>query len=248
MMKCDISIVLPTFKEKSNLAIFIPQIERGFQGTSIEIIRADENSKDGTCELAESLNQEFGNIRIIERPGLMGIGSALRDGYNTADGEFVLSSDADLSFLVDDMKVLYKKAKEGFDIVLGYKVGYKPLAYIEVEKKPLLVRIKHNISQKISKAGNWIVRYASGIGNIHDFNTNFRILRRTAWLKLETAEDKNFFLFETILRAHRAKFSISEISVTFYDRKFGESKLNFLTEAPRYLKKLIYYCAIDTKR
>ena len=241
MMDYELSIILPTYQEKNNLAIFIPQIEKGFYGTSFEIIVVDDNSKDGTCELIEHFNQEFGNIRIIERGGLMGIGSALRDGYNAARGEFILSSDADLSFVVDDMTALYHKATEGHDIVLGYKVGYKPLDYIKVEKKPLLVRIKHNISQKISKVGNWFVRYASGIGQLHDFNTNFRILRRVAWLQLKTVEDKNFFLFETILRARHFGFSITEIPVTFYDRKFGESKLNFLTEAPRYLTKLIRY-------
>src|SRR3989344_5133425 len=94
----ELSIVLPTYKEKKNLAIFVPQIEAEFKGILFEIIVVDDNSEDGTRELVHALNEQYTNVILVERPGLLGIGSALRDGYNTARGEYILSSDADLSF------------------------------------------------------------------------------------------------------------------------------------------------------
>src|SRR3989344_5122155 len=143
-MTRELSIVLPAYKEAKNLAILIPEIEKAFNGCSFEIIVVDDNSQDGTKELLDSLNKKFGNIKLILRPGLMGIGSALRDGYNRSQGEFILSSDADLSFVVEDMARLFETIKEGYDIVLGYKIEYKPL---KQEYKPSWVRVSYLISR-----------------------------------------------------------------------------------------------------
>ncbi len=230
--------MLPAYNERENLAVFIPEIEKGFSGYSFEIIIIDDNSQDGTKELVNSFNTEFKNIKIITRPKLTGIGSAIRDGYNAASGEYILSSDADLSFKFEDMKRLLDKIKEGYDVVLGYKVKYKPL---KQERKPLWVRI----SYLISRFGNWTIKNLSGMRNIHNFNTNFRILRRSKWFEIKTIESGHFFLFETIFRILKKGAKIAEIPVMFYDRKFGDSKMNFLTEAPKYLFKLICYVFSD---
>jgi glycosyltransferase involved in cell wall biosynthesis len=117
-----LSIILPAYREKLNLEIFIPQIEAEFQDISHEIIIVDDHSEDGTRQLIESLHTSSPHIQLLERPGLLGIGSALRDGYNKAQGEFILSSDADLSFSTADMRRLLEKIQQGFDIVLGYRV------------------------------------------------------------------------------------------------------------------------------
>ena len=234
MKSVELSIVLPVYKEKENLVIFIPEIEKGFSSHSFEIIIIDDNSQDGTKELLDSFNVQFGNIKLITRPKLMGIGSAIRDGYNAASGEYILSSDADLSFRVEDMARLFEKIKEGYDIVLGYKIKYRPL---KKEYKPFLLKI----SYLISIVGNWTIKNLSGMRNIHNFNTNFRILRRSKWLEIKTIEDGHFFLFETIFRILKKDAKLAEIPVLFYDRKFGDSKMNFLTEAPRYFFKLILY-------
>lgn len=234
----ELSIVLPAYRERENLAIFIPEIEKAFNGYSFEIIVVDDNSQDGTKELLDSLNKKFGNIKLILRPGLMGIGSALRDGYNRSQGDFILSSDADLSFDVEDMRRLFKTLKEGYDIVLGYKVEYKPF---KQGYKPFWARISYLISQ----VGNWTIKKFSGMKNIHNFNTNFRILRRSKWLEIKTVEDGHFFLFETIFHILKKRAKLAEIPVIFYNRKFGDSKMNFLTEIPKYFFKLICYTFFD---
>ncbi len=236
-----LSIVLPAYKEAKNLAIFIPEIEKAFNGHSFEIIVVDDNSRDGTKELLDSLNKKFGNIKLISRPKLLGIGSALRDGYNAAEGEYILSSDADLSFVVEDMGRLFETIKEGYDIVLGYKVEYKPL---KQEHKPLWVRV----SYLVSRVGNWTIKNFSGMKNIRNFNTNFRILRRSKWLEIKTVEDGHFFLFETIFRILKKRAKLAEIPVIFYNRKFGDSKMNFLTQAPKYFFKLTCYTFFDKSK
>lgn len=232
MKQLELSIVLPAYKEKENLAIFIPQIEAEFKDTKIEIIVVDDNSKDGTKELIDGLNLTYKNIILIERPGLLGIGSALRDGYNKASGEYILSSDADLSFSPDDMRVIFNKIKSGFDLVLGY---YTSVTSAGSRSLNGLVTVS------ISTVSNMIMRLLAGVGNLKNYNTNFRVIRSSTWKSFVTVEDRNFFLFETIYRSKQNGARITEVPVTFSPRKFGESKLNFFQQAPRYFLKLIRF-------
>lgn len=231
-----LSIVLPTYNEAENLEILIPPIEEEFKDSLLEIIVVDDNSQDETRELLRTLNNQYGNIKLISRPKLMGIGSAIREGYNAANGEYILSSDADLSYKVDDMLRLYQKIKEGYDLVLGYRHG-QGSGY---EKKTLSVKIKYIIS----KFGNIIVKNLSGL-NIKDFSANFRIIRRDAWRQLKTIENTNSLLFEMIIKAKRKDLKIAEIPVTFSERRFGKSKLNLFKEAPKFLIKFIKYTFLD---
>ncbi len=231
-----LSVVLPTYNEEKNLEIFIPQIEEEFKSVSLEIIVVDDNSQDGTKELLETLNNKFKNIKLISRSGLMGIGSALRDGYNNSQGDFILSSDADLSFKVDDMRRLYEKLNEGYDLVLAYRHGEGG----SYEKKTIGVKIKYFFSW----FGNFVVRNISGL-DIRDVSANFRIIRRDTWLKLNTVENTNSLLFEMIIKAKRRGLKITEIPVTFSERRFGKSKLNMLKEAPKFLIKFIKYTFFD---
>lgn len=231
-----LSIVLPTYNEAKNLEILIPDIESMFKILPFEIIVVDDGSKDGTKELLELLNKKFNNIKLISRPRLMGIGSAIRDGYNAACSEYILSSDADLSFRAEDMKRLYEKINEGYDLVLGHRHG-EGGGY---EKKTPLVKIKYSLS----RSGNFVFKTLSGI-KINDFSANFRIIRRNSWLRLKTAENTNSLLFEMIIKAKKSGLKIAEIPVVFSQRRFGESKLNMLREAPRFVIKFIKYTFFD---
>ena len=229
----NLSIVLPAYEERENLAIFIPQIESEFKDVSFEIIVVDDSSQDGTRELLQELNQKYQNIVFVERPGLFGIGSALRDGYNKSRGEYILSSDADLSFNIKDMRSLYEKIQTGFDLVLGYYTTYQS---IEAEK-----RVGGCVTVTISRISNIVMRVLGGVGNLKNYNTNFRIIRSSAWKSIQTVENQNFFLFETIFRAKQNGARVAEIPVIFSSRKFGESKLNFFQQAPKYFFKLIRF-------
>lgn len=233
-MTVNLSIVLPAYKERENLAILIPQIESEFQGNSFEIIVVDDHSCDGTDELVKMLNKTHRNITFLERPGLLGIGSALRDGYNAAGGEYILSSDVDLSFTAPDMQALYEKICTGYDMVLGYKISKGRGEGVEV-KRTLHGWVEEYVTSPLS---NGIIRLMSGI-KLKNYNTDFRIIRASTWKSIQTIEDRQFFLFETIYRASHAGARITELPVTFSPRTFGESKVSFFKQAPRYFVKLI---------
>ena len=239
-MTVNLSIVLPTYKEKENLEILIPQIEEEFRGTSFEIVVVDDHSCDGTRELATQLGGRYKNITLLERPGLLGIGSALRDGYNCAQGEYILSSDADLSFNPQDMRALYEKICTGYDMVLGYKISRKREGNAEVHRT-FHGWIEEYVTSPLS---NSIIRLMSGI-KLKNYNTDFRIIRASIWKNIHPVEDRQFFLFETIYRAKQAGARITELPVTFSPRTFGESKVNFFKQAPKYLMKLIHLVLVQ---
>src|SRR3989338_11171366 len=119
---------------------------------------------------------------MIIRPKLMGIGSALRAGYTAAQGHYILSTDADQSFSVSDMKRLHEKILEGYDLVIGMRHGEGGT----YERNKLGVKIKYFIS----KTGNKIVRSLSGLP-VKDFSVNFRILNKNTWNMLDTKENTN---------------------------------------------------------
>ncbi len=231
-----LSFVLPTYREKENLANLIPEIEEAFEDISHEIIIVDDNSRDGTRELVERLNAQYADIVLVERPGLLGLGGALRDGYNKARGEYILSSDAD-SFRVKDMRLLYEKILEGWDLVLGYKV------YVSAEVRAQTFK-EWCKTYVFSEFSNAVIRILAGI-RLKNYNTNFRIIRTSTWRKVRTKEVRHFFLFEMILRAKRTGARITELPVEFHSRTFGESKVSFFKQAPAYFLKLIWYTVFD---
>ncbi|MCX6780945.1 MAG: glycosyltransferase [Candidatus Magasanikbacteria bacterium] len=235
MEEIELTVVLPTFRECENLAIFIPQIEKEFSDVLLEIIVVDDNSQDGTDKLIETLNLRYQNIRLIVRPSLFGIGSAIRRGYDDARGEYILSSDADLSFSVADMRVLLNTIQQGFGLVTGYRHNGG-----NYERKTLAVKVKYFVS----RWGNKIVQKISGL-KTRDFSANFRVIRRDAWKKIETQEKTNALLFEMIVKAYRQGIKITEVPVAFSERKFGNSKLNIWKEAPKFLIKFIKYSFLD---
>ncbi|MCX5697410.1 MAG: glycosyltransferase [Candidatus Omnitrophica bacterium] len=229
----ELSIILPTLNERENLAVLIPGIEKFFHQVKHEIIIVDDNSTDNTSGLALELNKTYGNIRFITRKNKRGIGSALHEGYDFARSGIILSSDADLSFSVKDMKKLFDKIIEGYDLVVGCRHSIRGSYY---EMKDLRTTIKG----LISKLGNNALKILSGL-NIDDFSANFRAIKKDSWNVLEIDENTNVMLFEMIIKAKHKGLKIAQVPVTFVDRVYGQSKLNLMIEIPKAFLKTCYY-------
>ena len=228
----SLSVVLPTYNERINIGLLIPQIEEVFRGVLKEIIVVDDSSPDGTGEEANRFKQIFPQIKLFVQSEKGGIGKALRFGYGQATGDVILSSDVDLSFSVFDLRKIYDTLVTGYDLVVGSR--HTPLGDYEVPS--LKIKLKY----LASKFGN---RLLNGIFKVpvHDFSANCRAIRRSLWNSLETRENTNFFLFEMILLAARAKARITEVPVSFKDRRYGVSKINHLVEIPKAFGRMIVF-------
>ena len=230
-----LSIVIPTYNERQNIGILVPQLEEEFSGKykkSFEIIVVDDNSPDGTPKSVLSLGKKYGNVRLILRKKKEGIGSALNDGYRNARGDLILSTDADLSFDVKDMLRLISKIEEGYDLV----VGSRHLSRQDYDKPNLESKVKGFIS----RYGNILVRNISGV-DINDFSANFRAIRKNVLRQLNLKDNTNSVLMEMILKTKYRGYRVAEIRIKFIDRKYGKSKLNLAKEMPKFFFKLIYH-------
>ena len=234
--KIDLSIVIPTYNERKNISILVPQVIELFNGLGLtfEILVVDDSSPDGTQEAVKRLQIDFPNnqIRLINRQKKEGIGAALKEGYDRSLGKYILSSDADLSFPVEDMKTLYDKITSGYDLVVGSR--YSPGGRYERKNARTLSK------GMVSIVGN---RLFSSLFNlpVSDFSANFRIIKNDTWKEIKTKENTNFLLFEMIFKTCLKSAKVTEIPVSFIDRKYGQSKLNLSIEAPKAAGKLFVY-------
>ena len=229
----NISVVIPTYNERENILHFIPQLVEAFQGVAYEILVVDDDSPDGTGEAVQAFARANPRIRLITKHRKEGIGAALRVGYDPAQGGIIVSSDADLSFRVEDLVRLTEAVAQGADLALGCR--HTPGAAV-YEAEAVRIRCKRWMSRLGSVVLRWVFRIP-----IHDFSANCRAIRRSVWQQIHTRENTNTLLLEMILRCHYGGFRVEERPVTFQDRRYGQSKLRLSIEAPKFLLKMVKY-------
>jgi dolichol-phosphate mannosyltransferase len=115
----ELSVVVPTYKEAKNLRELHDRIQKTLRLYNFEVIFVDDNSPDGTAELAREIGEEYGNIRVLKRNGKNGLSSAVLDGLGLARSDIVVVMDADLQHPPEALLGMVEKAFEGYDIVVG---------------------------------------------------------------------------------------------------------------------------------
>lgn len=215
-----ITVVVPTYNEAENLPKLVSALFSLPLDLSLLIV--DDNSPDGTGELAEKLSRENpGRIEVLHRPGKMGLRSAYLNGFQKImDGgaQAIVQMDADFSHdpnaLVDMAKLL-----ETNDVVLGsrYTAGGS------VDKKWPVWR------KWLSAFGNFYARSILGLP-LRDVTTGFRMWQSNALKQVpfERIQSSGYiFLVEMIYLAHCLEFKIGESPIYFADRRWGKSKMSF---------------------
>ena len=214
-----VSVVLSTYNERENLSKLVPIIEDVFTKNGIvgEIVVVDDNSPDGTSEVAKELGEKFGNVRLLWRPGKLGPGSAHADGYQFAAGDIIVGMDTDFSHSPYDIPRFVAKVREGFDVVVGCR--YTRGGKYEVKSFQTL---KKSIA---SRLGNILIRLLSGVP-VHDFTTALRGVRRNVVRTVKTSSKGNSFFMEFVIKSYREGYCITELPIVFRDRVAGKSKLS----------------------
>ncbi|KAK0416280.1 hypothetical protein QR680_012395 [Steinernema hermaphroditum] len=228
------SILLPTYNERENLPICIWLIEKYLAQSeySYEIIVIDDNSPDGTLDIAKALQKEYGASKIVLRPreGKLGLGTAYIHGLKSARGKYVILMDADLSHHPKFIPAMIKVQRErNCDIVTGtrYALGGGVSGW--------------NLKRKvISRGANFLAQFLLQPG-VSDLTGSFRLYRREVLVKLisESVSKGYVFQMEMMFRARKNYFTVAEVPITFVDRFFGESKLGS-QEIVDYVKGLLY--------
>lgn len=208
-----VSIVVPTYNELENVRLLCDGIRGALEGLwPYELIIVDDNSPDGTAGVVGQLAKRDSTIKLLERPGKLGLGSALVDGFRMAQGNYWVMMDGDLSHRPEDLPALLDALIDA-DIV----VGSRYVAGGGIVNWPLGRRL-------LSRLASAIGRLALGV-KVRDTTSGFAAFRRQPIeTLLPSLTPKGFkLLLEILARARGA--TVKEVPITFVDRQYGRSKL-----------------------
>ncbi len=212
----NLSVVIPLYNEEESL-IELHKWIRGVLtplGLSYEVIFVDDGSTDTSWQVVEGLANEFNEVRGLKFRRNYGKSAALYSGFEAAQGEVVVTMDADLQDNPDELPELYRLIKEeGFDLVSGWKKKrHDPLG-------------KTVPSKLFNKTARWI----SGI-KLHDFNCGLKAYRKEVIKSIEVYGEMHRYI--PILAKRNGFDKIGEKVVIHNERKYGVSKFGI----ERFLK------------
>ena len=210
-------VVVPTYNERDNLPLLVAGL---MQHPNVRVLVVDDNSPDGTGDVAEQLAREYkGRINVLHRTTNRGLGRSYIDGLKLAIREpvdVICQMDADLSHDPAQLPRLIEGAARG-DLVVGAR--YIPGGEIVNWPKR---------RQLLSRFANMYIRTITRL-DAHDCTSGYRCWRREtlAALPLDRfVSDGYSFLVEMMFAAARKGFRIVEVPITFVERRLGESKLS----------------------
>jgi dolichol-phosphate mannosyltransferase len=213
------TVCLPTYDEVENLEAMLRAL-RGVLRDGDTVLVIDDNSPDGTGELADRLAAELGFVSVLHRPHKEGLGPAYIAGFRRAlaDGaELILEMDCDFSHLPADVPRLIAAAEEGADLVLGSR-------YVGDGRVGSWGIVRRVISRGASLYTALFLRMG-----VKDPTGGFKCFRRQVLesLDLDAISAKGYaFQIETTYLAKRAGFRIVEVPIVFDERAEGRSKMS----------------------
>lgn len=226
-------ICIPTYNEKDNIEILIPQIME--LNHPLDILVIDDGSPDGTAaKVKEMMNKYEGKLHILERSGKLGLGSAYIAGFKWSlkrEYDCVLEMDADFSHSPKYLKEFLREI-ETSDLVLGSRYKDGKISVINWDWKRLV----------LSYCGNIYARFITGLP-VSDATGGFKCFRTSSLKALDLdsiGADGYSFQIETTFKIWKKKLKIAEIPIIFTDRTVGVSKMSgtIITEALFVLVKL----------
>jgi len=210
------TVCLPTYNERENVESMV----RALGDKGVRVLVIDDNSPDGTGEIADRLAEELDYVDVLHRDRKEGLGPAYIAGFRRAlaDGaELVLEMDCDFSHAPDDVPRLIAAATDGADLAIGsrYVTGGSIGNWGAVRRF-------------VSAGGSLYARLLLG-APVHDLTGGFKCYRRRVLetIDLSAIHSKGYaFQIETTYRTLRAGFRVVEIPIHFVDREEGGSKMS----------------------
>ena len=211
-------VIVPTYNERDNL----PMIARRLRAAVPEahLLVADDNSPDGTGEIADELAAQDDHIHVLHRPGKQGLGAAYIAGFRwgLAEGfDVLVEMDADGSHRPEELPKLLDAVANGADLAIGSR--WVPGG--KVVNWPLSREL-------LSRGANTYVRFMLGLP-VRDSTAGFRAYRAATLEKigLDDVQSQGYcFQVDLTLRTVRSGLQVTEVPITFVDRTIGSSKMS----------------------
>ncbi|MFO8058008.1 MAG: glycosyltransferase family 2 protein [bacterium] len=229
----DLSIVIPAYNESGRMRATLSTLVHYFSGTDLswEIVVVDDGSEDGTVRTVEEYAKErdsatAANIRVKTIPH-QGKGAAVAEGVKTAQGDWILMTDADLSTPVTEWERIEKELSNGAQVV----AGSRQISGSQVEVHQPWLR------QSLGIMFGFLVRLIFRLPVI-DSQCGFKGFQREAALTLFNELSSSGFCFdvEVLLRARQYGFTIKEVPVRWYNHP--DSRVRLSRDWPGVMKEL----------
>jgi dolichol-phosphate mannosyltransferase len=210
------TVCLPTYNEREN----VERMVRALVAKGVHVLVIDDNSPDGTGEIADRLAAELDGVNVLHRERKEGLGPAYLAGFARAlaDGaELILEMDCDFSHEPKDVPRLVAQAEQGADLVLGSR-------YVLGGKIPNWGLLRRFISR-----GGCVYAQLWLQTRVRDLTGGFKCYRRRVLetIDLDAIDAKGYaFQIETTYRTLRKGFRVVEVPIIFVDREEGGSKMS----------------------
>jgi dolichol-phosphate mannosyltransferase len=212
-----VAVIIPTYNERDNLESIVSRVRAAVPAADILVV--DDNSPDGTGEIADKLATADSHVRVLHREGKSGLGAAYIAGFRWGlehDYGVLVESDADGSHDPADLPQMLA-ALERADLVIGSR-------YIPGGTTVNWPRSR----ELLSRGANVYTRIMLGIG-VHDATAGYRAYRAGTLraIGLDEVQSQGYcFQIDLTLRTAQEGFAIAEVPITFTERARGKSKMS----------------------
>jgi len=202
-----VTIVLPVYNEASTLPQLMERLEQVALTMSgrytFEFVLVDDGSTDDTIETAEHLAAVDGRVKVVALRRNYGQTAALQVGFDHAQGDIVMSMDADLQHFPEDIPAFLDRIEEGYDVVCGWRSDRR-----------------EGVARRWpSRAANWLVRKLTGL-TVHDVGTTFRAYQGDIVRQLHLLGEHHRFI---PVLAKNLGAKITEVEIKNIERPVGTS-------------------------
>lgn len=220
-----ITIIIPFHNEENNVKKVIENVTTNITKLDYEIVAVNDNSNDKTGNVLNDLSEKNNQIKVIHNKsyakGPTGLGNAIKLGFSNSTGNIVIPFMGDLS---DDPKDIYKlveKIEDGYDIVCGsrFMKGGQVFDY------PLPKKIAHRLY-------NNIFSFLFHL-KLKDFSNAFKAYKRVVIESIKPQSNGFEMTAELLLKAKINDYKITEVPVSWTERKSGNSKFGSAVKLPK---------------
>jgi len=200
-----LSVVVPTYNEQACIAELCSRLNASLpKDRECEIIFVDDGSSDESYRTMLKMKEQYSTVKVVKLRRNFGKSTALSCGFSVADGDILITIDADLQDDPEEIPRLVAKHKEGYDVVSGWRQ----------KREDSLVRVTG------SKAFNFMVSKLSGL-KLHDFNCGLKLYSKEVYKKILLYGEQHRLL---PMIAYMMGFRVTEMQVVHHPRKIGHSK------------------------
>ncbi|MGB7436235.1 MAG: glycosyltransferase [Candidatus Acidiferrum sp.] len=234
----SVSFVVPCHNEEMNIPQLVESILGYYDAYVHEILIVNDNSTDGTREIAEQIAARDPRIKVLNRQPPNGVGRALREGFAAASGSYILTMDCDFLEILPEFRDLFDAVTEGHDGAIGSRFSHESLLINYPFFKILCNRGFHLLANLLLPL------------HVRDTSNNLKLYKTEILRSINIEEDHFAPNAETGLKPLLAGYNIKEVPISWINRTIdmGKSSFRIVNAAPGYSKALLKLLAARNRK